>query len=118
MSTCGTGSPATICAAGGRAVTAHAHSLPSSSPASAPTACSSGLNSAENAGRGLPSPAASTSRSTPVSCSAISPAEAKRRAGVGVGGPAQQPVERLLPREHRHVARIGQRVLVRAGVAR
>ena len=84
MSTWGTGSPATICVAGGSAVTAQAHSLPSISPASAPTACSSGLNSEENAGRGLPSPAVSTSRKTPVSCSAMSPAEANRRAGSGL----------------------------------
>ena len=37
--------------------------------------------------------------------------------GVGVGGPAQQPVERLLPREQRHGSGIGQRVLVGAGVS-
>jgi hypothetical protein len=51
----------------------------SSPPAS--TAWSSGLNTVENAGRGVPSAVASTSRSTPVSCSAISPAEPNLRSG-------------------------------------
>ena len=46
-----------------------------------PIAWSSGLNTVENAGLGVPSATASTSRSTPVSCSAISPAEPKRRSG-------------------------------------
>ena len=64
-STCGTGSATTISPAGGGARTA-ARS-PSSMVPAAPAACSSGLNSAENAGRGRPSATASTSRSTPVS---------------------------------------------------
>jgi hypothetical protein len=55
----------------------------SSSADAAPMARSSGLNSEENEGLGYWSPTASTSRSTPVSCSAISVAEAKRRDGSG-----------------------------------
>ena len=46
-------------------------------------AWSSGLNTVEKAGLGVPSATASTSRSTPVSCSAISPAEANLRSGSG-----------------------------------
>ena len=48
---------------------------------SVPIARISGLNIIENAGRGVPSATASTSRSTPVNCSAISPAELKRLPG-------------------------------------
>ena len=83
-STWGTGSPVTICAACGSSPGDVAQPLPFISPASAPVACNSGLNSDENAGRALPSPVASTSRRTPVSCSAMSPADAKRWPGSGL----------------------------------
>ncbi|WMI59258.1 hypothetical protein RBH85_22590 [Streptomyces rochei] len=43
----------------------------------------SGPNSVETAGRARPDCTETTSRSTPVSCSAISWAEANRRAGSG-----------------------------------
>ena len=52
---------------------------PGSSPV--PIAWSSGLNTVEKADLGTPSAIASTSRSTPVSCSAISPAEPNLRSG-------------------------------------
>ncbi len=47
------------------------------------TTRSSGPNSEDSAGRGSPDWSATTSRSTPVSCSAISSAEANRRARSG-----------------------------------
>ena len=46
-----------------------------------PASRTSGPKTVENPGLGVPSATASTSRSTPVSCSAISPAEANRRPG-------------------------------------
>ena len=73
---------------------------------------SSGLNRPENAGRGWPSAAASTSRSTPVSCSAISPGGLEPAPRVGVGGAAQQPGVGLLPDQQR--LGLGQPELVRA----
>ncbi len=71
-------------------------------PSATPMARSSGLNSAENAGLGLPSATASTSRSTPVSCSAISPAEPNRRSGSGSVARRSARQERLVLGEQRH----------------
>ena len=68
---------------------------------SVPTARSSGLNRPENAGRGRPSSTESTSRSTPVSCSAISPADWNLRPGSVWVARRSKPGVGLLLREQR-----------------
>ena len=100
------GAPAPFAPPAARSPSAEAS--PAGASSSVSTTRSSGPNSVDSAGRGRPVCSATTSRSTPVSCSAISSRGGEPARRVRVGGPHQQPVEGLVRPEDLDVVRVGQ----------